>query len=506
MRHNEEDFVPSERRLFSTSGEPWRLDEREGRLKSREEGQEHESGDSVVQASFYSPPKSTGHRSSLTVRPAKVASVRSWSNLEPLPVLQSGVVRQGSPINDAVSAPLRSVQRYARYPAYRVNKYYRSAESSTSEKEGNGGSNLNATPSIASTHRYALRSRRPDAAPARLSNGAPIYLGQCSQVGSQNGFDPRAIPTTQQHQPEHKRRTYRKVSPPPAPAATHLYLAQARLPPTRCAAPKKLLVILDLNGTLLVRPSRTRPRDFIIRPGVHQLLDYLLDNHVVMVYSSARPENVEAMVDALVSKKRAKAFAAVWGRDKLELTPAQYDEKVQVYKKLERVWKDEHIQSTCLNGQRWSQANTVLIDDSHLKALSQPHNLIQIPEFTQKLQMTKEVRRREHEVLASIRAKLEELKWTHDVSRLILRWQTGQIEPPHATRLHPLPEAAGEENSEPASEVVARPDNPSFGITRSPELVDAQGALEKDMENLTTDPGRMNEPAISADEWKEFLK
>ena len=211
-------------------------------------------------------------------------------------------------------------------------------------------------------------------------------------------------------------------------------------------------------------------------------------------------------MDALFSKERAKLLAAVWGRDKLGLNPAQYEEKVQVYKRLENVWEDERIQATCLHGKRWSQTNTVLVDDNHLKALSQPHNLIQVPEFTKNLHQTKRAKRRELEVVASIRAKLEELKWAHDVSRLILRWQTGELEPPRGTKLAPVHEPAGKVDSKLPSEVETCTDNVSVDVTNVPELANAQAALERDMENLTTDPGDMNEPAISADEWKEFLK
>lgn len=322
---------------------------------------------------------------------------------------------------------------------------------------------------------------------------------------------------------ECEERRPRQVTPPPAPTATDLYLAQARLPVLRSAAPRKLLVVLDLNGTLLVRPNKMQPRVFNIRPGVHQLLDYLLDNHVVMVYSSAQPANVEAMVDALLSKKRAKFLAAIWGRDKLDLTPAQYKEKVQVYKKLEKVWADEHIQATCPHGQpRWSQANTVLVDDSHLKALSQPHNLIQVREFTKKQKLTKTETKREQEVVASIVAKLEELKWAHDVSRLILRWQTGEVEPPRANELTPLLKFEGsDEQQQPLP--GGGPADTSSEEVEEVEAVEVVGSdteaasLERDMENLSTDPSPVvedggnevsivNQPAISAAEWREFLK
>jgi NLI interacting factor-like phosphatase len=252
-----------------------------------------------------------------------------------------------------------------------------------------------------------------------------------------------------------------------------------------------------------------KAQEFRIRPGVHQLLDYLFKNHIVMFYSSARPENVKAMVDALATKKQAQSLAAIWGRDKLELTPAQYNEKVQVYKKLEKVWQDERIQATSPGKQLWNQTNTVLVDDSHLKALSQPHNLIQVPEFTKK-KLDKEQKRRELEIVASVRAKLEELKWAHDVSRHIWRWQTGQLEPPRATKLSPSTQPAGAETGEHLSPMADDPFSSDTDESSGGAAIDA--ALEQDMQNLMTEPGAkheihpVNEPVISAEEWKAFLR
>lgn len=304
--------------------------------------------------------------------------------------------------------------------------------------------------------------------------------------------------------PKPKKVQFQLAVAPPAPTATDLYLAQARLPLVRSATPKKLLVVLDLNGTLLVRPDRKDSRNLLIRPGVPELLDYLFDNHVVMVYSSARPENVQAMVSIVFRQEHTRNLKAMWGRDKLELTPAQYNDKVQVYKKLEKVWADEQIQASCVGGQRWSQANTILVDDNHLKASSQPHNLIQVAEFTKLGTLTKAQRRKERGIVASIQAKLEELKWSHDVSRHILRWQTGALEPPHSGQSSPLPTGA---DGPPGAQAWSNVD----GTT---EHDATQAALENDMEHLNTnsDPvsedenADLSQPAVSAAEWREFLK
>ncbi|ERF69211.1 hypothetical protein EPUS_01168 [Endocarpon pusillum Z07020] len=509
-RYGGEDPPLMVRHLPFTRGDSWRPYTQERHtLPKREEGHDHGGKNAAARTTSYRSLGSPRQTFSLPTRQAISASGRPQSYLDPsVTDFQPGDIRPNSNFNHAAPAPLRSVQNLARYSPYRVNKPYRSAEPSSNPTSRVGEDNLdilkqNTSPS----HRYALRSRRSDEAPLTALDDVRIPSDQFHQIISQNGRGPTRSSAILAQHAKHRQTKPQQIHPPPAPTATDLYLAQARLPVIRCAAPKKLLVVLDLNGTLLVRPNRMKSREFNIRPGVHQFLDYLFDHHLVMIYSSARPENVEAMVDALVSKKRAKALAAIWGRDKLGLTPEQYNEKVQVYKKLDKVWEDDRIQATCPGKQPWNQTNTVLVDDSHLKALSHPHNLIQVTEFTKK-KLDPQERKREQEVVASVRAKLEELKWTLDVSRHILRWQTGQMEPPLATKLSPLPKS-GEEG------MRTQPSQSANIVGDSGEIPDeaiVQEGLEKDMENLTTntsskdDNGHMNEPAISANEWKEFLK
>ena len=220
-----------------------------------------------------------------------------------------------------------------------------------------------------------------------------------------------------------------EVRPPSPPSPSKDYEEKAGLDPVPQDAPARLLVILDLNGTLLFRPNKTNPRRIIVRPGVPAFLDYLFRNHVVMVYSSARPENCAAMLDQIFRPDQKTVVAAVWARDKLGLTTAQYNVKVQVYKKLEPVWRDKNIQKRAGPSRVWDQTNTVLVDDTKLKALAQPHNLLQIPEFMSKEPKTIQARldwwRNEELMVQSVQQKLEELKFQTDVSRLIRQWQTG---------------------------------------------------------------------------------
>ena len=238
----------------------------------------------------------------------------------------------------------------------------------------------------------------------------------------------------------HRRMARRTVSPPQAPKASDVYLAQAKLPPIRNPSPKKLLVVLDLNGTLIVRPSRHKdPAKFKIRPGVPVLLEYLFKSHVVMIYTSMQPWNAHVVVDRLLSTEQRRNLAGLWTRDMLELSKQQRYEKVQVYKRLDKIWRDKSIQAfypRIATGEGgWNQRNTVQIDDNELKGLSEPHNLLQVPEFKHNSPikdkaLAEKYVKQEEGTLNSLVLKLEELKYQQDVSRLILQWQTGKAEIP----------------------------------------------------------------------------
>jgi len=144
-------------------------------------------------------------------------------------------------------------------------------------------------------------------------------------------------------------------------------------------------------------------------------------------------KNAAAIVDRLFTSSQREKLAAFWARDKLGLTAEQLHTKTQTYKNLMPVWLDRTIQSTHPADQErwgWDQSNTVLMDDSHLKAVSHPHNLLLVPEFAKrdaaKEKLGPDVERREEAISQSLISKLEELKYQTDVSRLIRQWQVGK--------------------------------------------------------------------------------
>ncbi|KAI9158751.1 hypothetical protein HJFPF1_06749 [Paramyrothecium foliicola] len=169
------------------------------------------------------------------------------------------------------------------------------------------------------------------------------------------------------------------------PEPTIKYLLQAQAPSRLLPEPRPILIVMDLNGTLLHRPQKRRPFHFIERPHTKPFISYCLDNFYFAIWSSARPDNVEKMVERLLTPEQVRRCILVWGRDKFGLSSTDYNSRVQCYKRLTQVWSDPRIIAShpaAASGVRWDQSNTVLVDDSKEKARSEPHNILQIPDFT----------------------------------------------------------------------------------------------------------------------------
>lgn len=201
----------------------------------------------------------------------------------------------------------------------------------------------------------------------------------------------------------------------PAPQPTQEYMDQAAGEASVSETPGQMLVILDLNGTVLFRPNRNA-QTMIARPFLQPFLRYLFDNFKVMVWSSAKPDNVKSLVSKALDNDLRSQLVAQWARDSFGLSPTNYAQNVQVYKNLKLVWSRSQIQSYHPDydaGGRFGQHNTVLIDDSAIKASAQPHNLLEIPEFSATPEQM------EGDVLREVAGYLEALRRQTDVSRFI---------------------------------------------------------------------------------------
>ena len=218
--------------------------------------------------------------------------------------------------------------------------------------------------------------------------------------------------TKSQAKPKTDEKPHIQVFKRPEPSAAYLAQARQDWQTLDTSKPRQLLVVLDLNGTLLHRIARGGYA-FAARPKVKEFLQYLLHNHKVMVWSSAKPENVQGMCKQLFTETELQTkLVAIWARDTLRIPAHAYNSKVQVYKRLSWVWQNKAIEAhhpDMMNGY-WDQSNTVLIDDSVEKGASEPHNMICLEKFEDRQDQKKS------DVLGQVVKYLEVLKWEGDVS------------------------------------------------------------------------------------------
>ena len=206
--------------------------------------------------------------------------------------------------------------------------------------------------------------------------------------------------------------------PVPIPTLTYLNIVHAI--PNLLPSPQRLLLVLDLNGTLLHRSRASQ--NYVPRPCLHEFLEYAFANHSLLVWSSAQPFNVKGLCTRLFSQDQREMLLGEWGRDTLGLTSTQYKQRSkQVYKRLDRIWDNENLQRLHPGselGSIWGQHNTVLIDDSVLKASAQPFNHVKVPEFVRGGSEKEGLGR---EVLGQVVGYLEEARKWSNISGFVRR-------------------------------------------------------------------------------------
>lgn len=167
---------------------------------------------------------------------------------------------------------------------------------------------------------------------------------------------------------------------------TPSYISKAHEEPKVLGGPRRLLVILDLNGALIYRQNNLKrtPR---LRPHLAQFLSFLFQNCQVMIWSSARSFNVQKMVQ-IGFREYVERLDRIWSREDFRLSQSDYDKKVLTLKDLEYVWeaeekerKDAKMGDPKKSRFRYDQTNTVIIDDNPDKCQLQPHNCIVVPEY-----------------------------------------------------------------------------------------------------------------------------
>lgn len=318
------------------------------------------------------------------IEPPEAESPRA-ANPHPTALSGVGVTRNKHAKRAPIEGSTLSVVTYHRLPPFRINKHYRHTSAHYSHSPVD----------------YRLLEKSPQ-------RPVPNVLPHRQKYSTIDHTSPPFRPTI----------TKTPLIHLPAPTPTPLYLSLAQKPPTLLLNPSRLLLILDLNGTLLARTTHIA---FTPRPHLSSFLTYAFANHSILIWSSAQPKNVHAICEKLFTQAERHRLLGEWGRDTLELTPEQYAQRVQVYKRLNRVWMDEALQRShpgFNKGERWSQNNTLLIDDSVLKASAQPFNHVEVPEFVNS-GGGGEAKAGKESVLAQVLEYLEEARRWSDVSAFV---------------------------------------------------------------------------------------
>ncbi|PVV04721.1 hypothetical protein BB560_000767 [Smittium megazygosporum] len=164
------------------------------------------------------------------------------------------------------------------------------------------------------------------------------------------------------------------------------------------ASSKAILLVLDLNGTLL---DRRKNKSIIPRPGLDDFLSFIFENFAVMIWSSSREENVNKMVTKAFGPQKDNLIA-IWDRRFCELL-GNYHDNSKSKKNISSIWDINRIPKPKVKGsqiksfpsstyskivssrKKWNLQNTILIDDSPFKASNNPGNFIPIKTFDKKI-------------------------------------------------------------------------------------------------------------------------
>ncbi|KAI8912682.1 NLI interacting factor [Gorgonomyces haynaldii] len=156
---------------------------------------------------------------------------------------------------------------------------------------------------------------------------------------------------------------------------------------------RRILVVLDLNGTLLCRIRKGGDRKLLsknpfkpekpdhsisgtkiyLRPNCRKFLGELfgMDHVQVAVWTSMQQQNADPLVEFVFGKYRDRLLF-VWYRPQCDGAPLDQQAKGKVRKPLGKIW-DVYSE--------YNHKNTILVDDSKSKALDNPKNLYLVPEF-----------------------------------------------------------------------------------------------------------------------------
>ncbi|KAK6541648.1 hypothetical protein TWF694_007443 [Orbilia ellipsospora] len=203
--------------------------------------------------------------------------------------------------------------------------------------------------------------------------------------------------------------------PPPEPTPEYIDLANEPNKLLPAATHRRLLVVLDVNGTLLCRrvlPNGCRDRlNPIKRRYLQSFLHYLFTEHDVAIFSSAMQNTVLHLLKGIIPHGDRDKILQIFTREDMGLPKELFRAKVSTFKRLSMIW--DSLKSSDPESQ-FDQTNTVLIEDTPEKAASEPYNLIKISEYT-----TETHRLGQDNTLAQVAGYLEVLRKYENVSSYI---------------------------------------------------------------------------------------
>ncbi|KZV67395.1 hypothetical protein PENSPDRAFT_688198 [Peniophora sp. CONT] len=288
---------------------------------------------------------------------------------------------------------------------------------------------------------YSTPHHMPPAPPSHAMPPFPPNIPHNNANENHNGKRPHSeTPHSRSTRGRHRSPT---IEPPHPGSPTPSYIELSLEPSAESSSAPRKLLVLDLNGSLVIRSARkpgpgpqpvrtVNPRpymgsfcEFLFHPKTKEWLD-------VMVWSSAQPYSVNDMVDKAFGEHK-KELVAIWARDTLGLSQDHYHKKVQTVKDLRKPWSElpsildpsivvnteetpashQSRHSSVAPTERnlsptssptlppssqlsivsdatdtptvHSALTTLLLDDSPKKAILQPWNHLCIPDYTQAL-------------------------------------------------------------------------------------------------------------------------
>lgn len=197
----------------------------------------------------------------------------------------------------------------------------------------------------ASDSRYDSGSHRPDSyrrstprsppaapRPYRQTYSRPEALDVNGRLPHRNGYHVNQLRAS----PSPVAPPLRPPSPLRLPSPGYLELSET-VSTTAASSPTRKLLILDLNGTLLIRSGHRPGKGRVAhpRPYMPSFRRYLFCTETtawldVMIWSSAQPHNVADMVRSCFLADQEK-LVAIWGRDTLGLSEQDYCTNVSHY-------------------------------------------------------------------------------------------------------------------------------------------------------------------------------